>query len=205
MTPDGNIERLSRDILQQAQSEAEQVLSEAKVKADQIRKQAEEQAEAEKVRIIEQAKRDSERIRSQAIATTQLKARTMLLESREKLLLEVFAEVVKKLPTVQQWNNYDETIEKFALEAISQMNSKDIVIRADKVTSKLLSDSILAKLKTKFDGNVQLGEILPNKIGVIVTTSNGHLTYDNTLETRLNKLENELRSPVYHLLMGESL
>jgi V/A-type H+/Na+-transporting ATPase subunit E len=205
MTPDGNFERLSRDILQQAQSEAGQVISDAKIKADQIKKQAEEEAESEKSRIIEQAKRDSERIRSQAIATTQLKARTLLLESREILLKEVFVEVLKKLPSVQQWNDYDKTIEKLALEAISQMNSKNVVIRADEATSKLLSDSILKVLKSKYDGTIELGEILENKNGVIVSTSNGHLNYDNTLETRLNKLENELRSPVYHLLMGESL
>lgn len=205
MTSDGNIERLSRDILQQAETDAEQVLLEAKNKADQIIKQAEEEAAAEKARILERAKRDSDRIRSQAVATTQLKARTMMLESRENLLKEVFKEAQQKLSSVQQYSDYSVIIERLVMEAISQMTTNNVVIRADKKTSQLLADSILNSLASKYSGTIELGDVLENKIGVIASTSNGHLNYDNTLETRLEKLTNELRSPVYHLLQGESL
>ena len=205
MTPDGNIERLSRDILQQAQTDAEQLLTDAQNKADQIKKQAEEEAAAEKARILEHARRDSDRIRGQAIATTQLKARTSVLESREALLQQVFEEAKAKLSSVQQYSDYNEIIARLVMEAVSQMTSNNVVIRADKKTNQILADTILNSLAAKFDGNIELGDILQNKIGVIASTSNGHLNFDNTLETRLDKLSNELRAPVYHLLMGESL
>jgi V/A-type H+-transporting ATPase subunit E len=205
MTSDGNIERLSRDILQQAESDAERVLLDAKAKAEQIIKQAEEDAAAEKTRILDRAKRDSDRIRSQAVATTQLKARTMILDSREKLLSEVFKEAQMKLASVQQYSDYSVIVERLVMEAVSQMTTNNVVIRADKKTSQLLADTILNELAAKFDGTIELGDVLENKIGVIASTSNGHLNYDNTLETRLEKLTNELRSPVYHLLQGESL
>ena len=93
MTTDENIERLSRDILQQAQSEADQLIVEAKGKGEQIKKHAVEEAAAERMRILNQAKRDADRIRSQAVATTQLKARTQKLEAREKLLTEAGVKV----------------------------------------------------------------------------------------------------------------
>ena len=205
MTQDENIERLSRDILQQAESEAEKIVSEAKNKAEQIRKHAEEEAAAERTRILTQAKRDSDRIRSQSIATTQLKARTLQLESRENLLKEVFSASLKKIPSVQQWNDYETIIEKLALEAITQIGADKIIIRSDKFTNKLLADSVLKKNNQEFIGTIKLGDPLEKGTGLIATTTNGHLTYDNTLETRLQKLENELRAPVYHLLMGESL
>jgi len=205
MTPDENIERLSRDILQQAQSEAEQLVSEAKSKAEEIHKRAQAEAAAQRDLILDKAKRDSDRIRSQAIATTQLKARTMLLESREKLLTEVFVEALKKLPSVQQWNDYEAIVEKLATEAISQIRAEKVILRTDKATAKLLTDSFVKKLAQKFNEKIELGDTLETKNGIVATTVNGHLTYDNTLETRLQKLENELRSTVYHLLMGESL
>ncbi|MBA3073580.1 MAG: hypothetical protein FP831_08285, partial [Anaerolineae bacterium] len=90
MTQDDNIQRLSREIIQQAEADAEKILSDAKVKADEIRNQAQATMDGEKKRILEQAKNDADRIRGQAIATAQLKARTLILESREKLLVEVF-------------------------------------------------------------------------------------------------------------------
>jgi V/A-type H+-transporting ATPase subunit E len=205
MTPDDNIERLSRDILQQAESEAEQIISEAKIKAEEINKLAQEKAAAQRDLILDKAKRDSDRIRSQAIATTQLKARTMQLESREKLLTEVFVEALKKLPSVQQWNDYEAIVEKLATEAISQIRAEKVILRTDKATAKLLTDAFVKKLAQKFNEKIELGDPLEAKTGAMATTTDGHLTYDNTLETRLQKLENELRSPVYHLLMGESL
>ena len=55
MTTDENIERLSRDILQQAQSEADQLIVEAKGKGEQIKKHAVEEAAAERMRILNQA------------------------------------------------------------------------------------------------------------------------------------------------------
>jgi V/A-type H+/Na+-transporting ATPase subunit E len=205
MTPDENIERLSRDIIQQAESEAAQILSEAKSKGEQIKQHAQEVAAAERVRILNQAKRDSERIRSQAIATTQLKARTMQLESRENLLKGVFSASLEKISTVQQWNDYETIVEKLAQEAIEQIGAEKIVIHSDKFTNKILAESILKKNKPEFGEKIQLGDLLQKGTGLVAETSNGHLTYDNTLETRMQKLENELRAPVYHLLMGESL
>jgi vacuolar-type H+-ATPase subunit E/Vma4 len=52
---------------------------------------------------------------------------------------------------------------------------------------------------------VQLGTSLTEGTGVIVETAEGHRQYDNTLEARLSRLQEELRSPVYRLLLGESL
>ena len=205
MTPDDNIEKLSREILQQAESEAATLISEAKSKAEEIKKRAQEEAASEKNRIISQAKRDSDRIRSQAVATTQLKSRTMELEAREKLLTQVLTEAMHKLPTVQQWNDYDAIVEKLALEAIAQIGSKKIIIHADKITNKILADSVLKKINSKFEGEVELGAPLQKGTGLIVATENEHLNFDNSLENRLSRLENELRSPVYHLLMGEGL
>ena len=205
MTTDENIERLSRDILQQAQSEADQLIVEAKGKGEQIKKHAVEEAAAERMRILNQAKRDADRIRSQAVATTQLKARTQKLEAREKLLTEVFATSMEKLASVQQWSDYEAIVEKLALEAIEQIGSKKLIIHADKFTKKLLADSLLKKIKEKFAGTIELGYPLEKCTGLIVTTEDGHLNFDNLLETRMTRLENDLRSPVYHLLMGESL
>lgn len=205
MTQDDNIQRLSREIIQQAEADAEKILAEAKIKAEQIRNHAQEVIAADKKRILEQAKNDADRIRGQAIATAQLNARTLILESREKLLVSVFESSMEKIPSVQNYSDYPAIVENMALEAITQLNVKKVILHADKVTNDLLKDSVLKKISTKFDGTIELGEPLKKGTGIIAETADGHLNYDNTLETRLRRLEGELRSPVYHLLMGETL
>jgi vacuolar-type H+-ATPase subunit E/Vma4 len=39
--------------------------------------------------------------------------------------------------------------------------------------------------------------------GVMVDADDGRLHYDNTLETRLGRLQGSLRSPVFRVLQGE--
>jgi len=205
MTQDDNIQRLSREIIQQAEADAEKILTEAKAKAEQIRNHAQEVVAADKKRILEQAKSDADRIRGQAIATAQLNARTLILESREKLLISVFESSMEKIPSVQNYSDYPEIVETLAMEAITQLGVKKIILHADKVTNGLLQESVLKKISTKFDGTIEMGEPLKKGTGIVAETVDGHLNYDNTLETRLRRLEGELRSPVYHLLMGEAL
>ena len=205
MTQDDNIQRLSREIIQQAEADAEKILSDAKAKADEIKNQAQVTMDGEKKQILQQAKNDADRIRGQAIATAQLKARTLILESREKLLVSVFESSMEKISSVQNYSDYPAIVESLALEAINQLAVNKVIIHADKVTTEILKTSVLKNISMKYDGTIEIGEPLKKGTGIIAETVDGHLNYDNTLETRLHRLKGELRSPVYHLLMGETL
>ena len=61
----------------------------------------------------------------------------------------------------------------------------------------------MEKISKELKAELSIGSPLDQGIGVIVDASNGHLHYDNTLETRLTRLQNGLRSTVYRLLIGE--
>jgi len=199
-----NIEALSGAILSEARGEAEQIGSDASTKADTIRARAKEQAEAERKEILDRANQEAGRIRSQVVSTTQLKARTLELESREKLLDGVFKAARQRLSSIQQRPDYDQIVYRLTQEALSQLNAKDGQIRADKDTQKLLSDHISDKICKDMKVSLKIGQPLEQGTGVVFDTTDGHLHYDNTLETRLNRLQNGLRSAVYRILMGES-
>jgi len=205
MTPEDNLDRLSKEIFKQAESETGQILAEAKEKAEEIRKRARQEAADEKARILNQAERDAERLRSQAVATTHMKARTLQLESREKLLTEVFDSARQKLIEVQQRNDYEAIVKRLILEAVAQLGTEQVKIKADKATAKVITDKMLKEIAVEFKGKIELAGTLEKGTGIIASTEDGHLTFDNTLETRLAHLETELRSPVYHVLMGETL
>src|SRR5215213_8671807 len=114
-----DIEMLSRAILTEAREEAEHIKAEAKEKAEAIRKRAQE---------------DAERLRGQAVATAQLKARSMQLTSREQLLDRVFKTVKEKLSDVQKRPDYDQIAALLLREALVQLRVNKAEIRADKTT-----------------------------------------------------------------------
>ena len=196
-----DIEMLERAILTEAREAAQEMQAEAKTKATAIQKRAQEQAAAERKEILERAQQDAERLRSQANATAQLQARSVQLEHREKLLDSVFEEVRKQLSAVKDRSNYKEIAQMLAREALTQLQANEAEIQADAATQKALN---LNELGKELNGRFSLGGNLEEGTGVVVTTSGGKLYYDNTLETRLSRLQSSLRSAVYKVLMGES-
>ena len=204
MNSDENVEALSRAILGDVQAESDQVNTEAQSNVDAIKQRAQTQAEAERKAILEQAAQEAERIHSQAIATAQLKARALELENREKLLDKVFDTVRQQIPGTHDRNDYSEIVLQLVSEAVIQLKTTKAELHVDNSTQKILTSPVLEKISNEIKAKLSIGSPLDNGIGVIVDASNGHLHYDNTLETRLTRLQNGLRSSVYRLLIGES-
>ena len=198
-----DIEMLQRAILTEAQDEADQIKAEAKEKVEAIRKRAQEQAEQESKAILDLARQDAERLRGQAVATAQLKARSLQLAHREQLLDRVFKTVKEKLPEVQQRPDYDQIALMLLREALQQLRVNKAEIRADKTTQKFLEKKALDEVSKEFKGQFTAADALEEGTGVSVDAADGKLHYDNTLETRLHRLQSTLRSPVYKVLTGE--
>jgi len=198
-----DIEMLERAILSEARDKAEQIKAEAKEKVDAIRKRAQERAEEERKAILDKAQQDAERLRGQAAATAQLKARSAQLAHREQLLDRVFKAVKDKLPDVQKRPDYDQIAALLLREALVQLRVNKAGIRADKLTQASLEKSSLNEISKELNGQFTIGAPLEEGSGVVVNAADGKLNYDNTLETRLNRLQGTLRASVHKILMGE--
>lgn len=197
-----DIEMLALAIMVEAQEQADQLSVEANEKAEVIRKRAQQQAESERKAILDRAREEADRLRSQSSATSQLKARSVQLEEREKILNDVFEEVRKRLASVKKRPDYNVIVSMLVHEALTELKVKEAEIRADESTQKVLK---LDEISKELNGKFSPGEKLEEGTGVVVSASGGKLNYDNTLETRLSRLQATLRSSVYKVLMGEKV
>lgn len=200
-----NMDSLSRAIMAEARGDAEHLLKDARERAETIRKQAQEQVEQLRQEILDRAKQEADQTRGQNVATAQLKARTMQLERREIVLDRVFDTALTELPSVQKWTEYPEIALNLLREAIQQLQVNEVVVRADAYTQSVLPEAVLQDLGRELNAQISMGEPLEQGTGVMVETANGRLQFDNTLETRLRRMQNSLRVPVYHILMGEKI
>jgi len=200
-----NIKALTRAVLNEAHTEAEQILAEAKGKAEAVRQKARQQASAERADILGRASREASLLRSQAITSAQLRARALEMERREKLLDSVFEEARQRLPVIQQRADYSQIVRQLLREALIHLGEDTALIRADALTRTYLTEQTLAEVSADLGVQVQHGPPLEQGVGLIVQTADGHRQYDNTLEARLDRLRNTLRAPVLQLLMGEAL
>lgn len=197
-----DIELLARAIMVEAREEADQLNIEAQEKAEAVRKRAQQQAESERKAILDRAREEADRLRSQSSATSQLKARSMQLEQREKILNDVFEEVKKQLASVKKRPDYNAIAAMLVREALTELKVKEAEVQADEATQKALK---LDEISKELNGKYSLGKKLEDGSGVVVSAAGGKLNYDNTLETRLSRLQSTLRSSVYKVLMGEKV
>jgi V/A-type H+/Na+-transporting ATPase subunit E len=198
-----DIEMLERAILTEARDEAEQIKAQAKEKVEAIRKRAQEQAEQESNAVLARAREDTERLRSQAIATAQLKARSLELAKREELLDRVFKTVRERLAEIEKRPDYDQIATLLLREALVQLRVNKAQIKADKTTKAILEKKALKEISKELNGDFTFTGTLEEGTGVVIEAADGKLNYDNTLETRLDRLEGTLRSAVHKVLIGE--
>ena len=179
------------------------IRAQAKEKDEAIRKRAQEQAEQESKAVLARAREDTERLRGQAVATAQLKARSLELAKREELLDRVFKTVRERLAEVEKRPDYDQIATLLLREALVQLRVNKAQIKADKTTKAILEKKALKEISKELNGDFTFTGTLEEGTGVVIEAADGRLNYDNTLETRLDRLEGTLRSAVHKVLIGE--
>lgn len=195
---------LSRGILGEAQAEARQTLEDAQARVESLRQEAQRQAKARRREILQRARREVEPVHSQAVASAQLEAQRLRLESREKLLRRVFSAAREALKDAPKWPDYHETLRYLIREAVANLAAEELILHADPQTQKHLDDAFLAEVGEQSGVRLRRGELLNDGVGIVAETPNGHRRYRNTLEARLQRLQDSLRAPVYRLLRGGS-
>jgi vacuolar-type H+-ATPase subunit E/Vma4 len=200
-----DIDLLARAILTEAREESDGIRAQASEKAEAIKRHAQEEAASVRKSILEHANQDADRLRGQAVATAQLQARSNQLRSREKLLEQVFSEVHKRLDEITKRPDYDAIATQLLREALLELRVDKAEIRADDATQKALMKGGLDQIARELKGQYAFGAPLQDGVGLVISASNGKVQYDNTMETRLNRLHGTLRSSVYKVLMGDKV
>jgi vacuolar-type H+-ATPase subunit E/Vma4 len=119
------------------------------------------------------------------------------------LLDRVFQAVRQRLAEIPKRPDYDQTAALLLREALVQLRVNKAQVRADKATQAILEKKVLADISKELNGEFSAADALEEGIGVVVDAADGKLHYDNTLETRLDRLEGPLRAAVYRMLIGE--
>jgi len=203
-TKQNNIEALERAIVEEANDEAHQIHTEAQAEIERTQRDVRVRIKAEEERILQRAEKDAQSIRSHSLAAAQLDAQNTKLRRRELLLQSTFDKARERLTSVPQRPDYQQILRLLVTEAIHHVGADDVTIRADRSTVDCLSHELLTELEQELGVKLAVGQPLERGAGVIVETPDGHRRYDNTLDTRLDRMQNGLRTLVYRILMGEA-
>lgn len=204
---DENVDVLRQAIMSQARAEAEEIVDEARAQAEDLLHEAEREAESARADILERARQEAETIRAEAVGEAEIAAHQLQLKKREQLIDHVFQGARDQLPSIVEQPDYGAVVHRLARQGLEHLGADGAVIRFDARTRETVGDGLEDLLRTLEDDlrvELSLGQPLRDRIGVVVTTPDGHRRYDNSLQTRLGRMEPSLRAPVYHILVKET-
>jgi V/A-type H+-transporting ATPase subunit E len=157
--------------------------------------------EAERTRIIESAKKQAENLKRQIVGSGRLAARNQELVMIESAVNNAFEEARKKLAASGNKDSYRALMTGIIEESVSSVGSGEVVIECNKNDAELVR-KILADLRNK---NAKVSDHSIDVLGGIrVKSADGTMTYDNTLDSRIERLKPLIRKNIAQMLRGEA-
>ncbi|MCX8204223.1 MAG: V-type ATP synthase subunit E family protein [Candidatus Nezhaarchaeota archaeon] len=203
-----SFDRLIEKILNDAKSEAELILNKAKSEVEALKEEARKEAYAKLEAEVTKFKESYEEEARRRIVEARVKAKERWLKEREALIDRVVEKVKERLAVFVNSPQYVRALELLIEEAAINIGGGDLVVQLNEKDSKLSIDfEGIAKrvaFKTGVDTKFKVSETNLRCIGgAIVSTTDRSLIYDNTLESRLERLAAEVRLRAFKILFAE--
>jgi V/A-type H+-transporting ATPase subunit E len=196
------VEKIIQRIEEDSRAEVEGILREARDKAEKIKAEAEKKAKGIEDEIIGKGKREAEQEKQRIIANARLRARKMKLDAKEEVIRAALEEAEKKLKKVSTSKDYPKVLENLIEEAAISIGEKEVKIFVRKEDARILTADLLEKLSKEAKCKISLSSQTINTCGgVIARTNDGRVEVDNTLETRMERMREDLRSQVAEVLL----
>ena len=166
------------------------------------KKMAEAQTEAV-ARISEQERRQAEALKRQIIGSAEMTSRNRTLEIIEDNLNSAFSQALKKLESTTSGADYERIMKSLVLEGMDEVGGNDFVISANTRDQQNLQQVIDSVSREKGVKITRSDSRLSNTVGgVVISSADGFVTFDNTYEARLERLKPELRKQIAQLFTG---
>ena len=197
----GEVELLCRAVYEEGQSRAEEVLAQAKMEAERIVAEAERKAEKNFQELSLAQKSEASGEARRLIDTAELEARKKIMGFREQVMNELLDGLKERLKSVHERPDYpdfllatvNEGIDALkGAEFIVEMNSRDLERVKDKIGH--LSKERSLKIDLKPSPTIQAGSR--------VYSGDRRTLYDNTLEARLHRREEDIRRDIWRTIFG---
>jgi len=155
-------------------------------------------------RIVNGAKKQAENLKRQIVGSSRLAARNKQLLLIETSVNEAFENAKAKLATSDKQQNYRDLLTKMLEGSVSAIESENVIVECNKNDNNIVKESI-KNLRDK-RSRVALSEQPINVIGGIrVKSVDGSVTYDNTLDSRIERLKPLIRKHIVQMFRGERI
>jgi V/A-type H+-transporting ATPase subunit E len=160
--------------------------------------------EAEYNRILEGARKQGDNLKRQIVGSSRLSARNRQLVLIERAVNDTFEKAKTILASSNKENSYRLLMRKILKDSVTMIDSDQVIVECNindiELVEKAISDSFKDNNKIK----IKMSDHPLNAIGGIrLTSADGSMTFDNTLDSRIERLKPLIRKSIAQMLRGE--
>ena len=205
MSSNSALERMIGKVLDQKEAELISQIDSAYQESLDNLESSRGKLEAERTRIVEAARKQAENLKRQIIGSARLAARNQELLIIENAVNKAFEEAKKKLQASNSQDSYKELLKHMIEESISAVGgSNAVIIECNKNDAELVR-KIVSELQNSGHGGSRQ-ECRTSNIdvlgGIRIKSADGTMTYDNTLDSRIERLKPLIRKNIAQMLRG---
>ncbi len=203
-------ETLISGIEADANTEVESILAEARKQADEKREYSAQKVESILAEARQKAQEQAQKIKDRIIADAELEVKRRFLRLRDTIMHDIIEKVKARLNVMIHEANYRDVLVNWIAEASIGLDVESAEINASQKELLLIDEELLSKVKDKIGKQTskQISLALSNAStlesqGVVLTSSDGRIAFNNQVETRLLKKQREIRTMIYNELFTD--
>ena len=191
MALDSKLETTIDKILTLSEKEISSSLDSSFDESLQTLTKSESKFEQEYDRIINEGKKEAEKIEKQIVGSADLESRNKQLRLVEEYVQKAFDKAIEQIKSSKHDANYSKLIETLLTEAIDTLGTKEVTVSTNSKDKEIVNS-----LLSKFPGSKLSSETIDCLGGVEVSSKDGSMSFNNTIDARLNRLKPLIRKEI---------
>jgi len=147
--------------------------------------------ENEYAKIISEGQKEAEKIEKQIIGSSDLKVRNKALLQVEESTSKVFEKAKDQIQDTKRDSEYSNLISSLITEAIEALDTSEIIVYTNSKDKDIVKSAI-----SKISGAELSSEDIDCMGGVKVTSKDGSMTFENTIDARFERMKPLIRKNI---------
>ena len=206
----GQDNKLLEGIIQEAEQEAERIRDEADRQAREIVENARIKADEVRQTARERAEQQGEVLRHKNEQNIQAEQRKRRLKVQEDLFTLALQKIRDTLQEFRGRTEYADILKGWITEGAIGLGQDQLIVNGSAPERKILTDSFLRNAEKEVEKQtgrqvrISLSDGPPlQKQGVLLSTQDGRLAFNNMVEARLQRYSTSIRKMIYERIRSE--
>jgi len=142
-------------------------------------------------KIISDGKKEADKIEKQIVGSADLEARNKQLMALEDAVTKVFEKSLEEIKNADRSGEYVNLIKSLLDDATKVLGTTNVVVHTNSKDKDVVSSAL-----SQFPGAELSSELVDCLGGVIVKSKDGAMTFDNSIDARIDRLKPLIRKEI---------